>query len=96
MAHLLSSDPRKSLIVMKLKQESKASKITLVTDDGDGRFSANCLIPEIQLHKQGFVVKTGRWVSQGRFWVQFELNRDGSLGQHINGGKVNEQTNVEG
>lgn len=88
-----STDPRKQRIVSKLKQESRGSKVTTVTEvvmhsnSGLARFEGNCFKPEL-IHDRGFVIRTGKYELIGRFWVNFELNYDGTLGAHINGGKL--------
>lgn len=84
-----STDERKSAIVSKLKQESGANKITNVTEISLNRFEGDCLVPEI-VTDGGFRVKTGKYTKLGRYFVEFETNRDGSLATHVNGGKINE------
>lgn len=72
-----SKDPRKKIIMDKLKQESKGRKVTNVTEVSPGVFEGDCMEQRPGSHS---------WFPLGRFFVQFELNLDGSLGQHINGG----------
>lgn len=85
MKNVTSRDPRKKIILEKLKQESRGRKVTNVTEVAPGKFEGDCLKPEI-VRDGRFTIRTGKWELIGRYFVQFELNLDGSLGSHINGG----------
>jgi hypothetical protein len=89
--HVHSKDPRKAIIIAKLKQESGGTKVTLVQQtSGDGPHAS---VLTFEGHCQAHHV-SGSWVSLGFYFVHFEINRDGSMGQHIFGGKVPDTAKV--
>jgi len=73
----------RKIFVAKLKQESKAQRVTNV--EGEYDFFEQDVYVEGNCHKRN---PDGSWTLVGRYYIMMELNKDGSLGAHIDGGKV--------
>lgn len=77
-----SRGPDKQKVSDALKREGRCSKVTQIRSHGDGKFSGRCF--------RRVELIWWEWRDIGRYWVQFDIMRDGSLGQHINGGELHD------
>jgi hypothetical protein len=75
-----------------LKRESKlGTKVTCVTEvsyeGGTAMFEGDVFMRE-RVKDRGFTLTTGKFSKLGRYYVIMEVRKDGSLGAHVNGGKL--------